>query len=239
MALGSLWRERPSSVAGHYPKMYIREIDSLRLADAVFCISREEQWLLLNLGIRAEYLPYFPDRERELSLLAERNARSPLDTGGKPEFLICATRGNTDSAASFREQVHWILKAYPEDSPIFHVTGNQTEAVREIWSDPRFIFHGTCSNDVFVQIKARCGAICLHQQKGLGAVTRIPDMILAGLAVIANGPAARSFMDVAGVHVYDTPGQFRELLRANITMPPPPQRSVELEDAFFVSLLLQ
>ena len=238
MGLGSLWRERPSQVAGPYPKGLITEIESLRLADAVFCISREEQWLLLNLGVRADYLPYFPDRERELFLLAERNARPAAISTRKSEFLICATRGNSDSEASFREQVDWIFQAYPEDSPTFHVVGNQTEAVREIWSGPRFVFHGTCSDEAFVQIRARCRAICVHQQKGHGAATRVPDMILAGLAVIANGPAARSFFDMGGVCVYDTPGQFRELLQANVPMPPLPRRPAELEDAFFASLLL-
>ena len=237
MAIGSLWRERPSVVAGPYPRMYITEVESLRLADAVFCISREEQWLLSNLGNGAHYLPYFPDRDRELSLLAEREARQ-IDRFKKAEFLICATRGNTDTVESFREQVSLIIGAYPEASPTFHVTGNQTEALREVWSDPRFVFHGTCSDETFVEIKRRCGAICLHQQKGLGAVTRVPDMLLSGLRIIANGMAARSFIGMTGVHVYDGPGQFRDLLERDLPTPPPPQRAIELEDAFFASLSL-
>jgi hypothetical protein len=234
MAINSLWRECPNPISGPYPRMYITEVESLRIADAVFCISREELWLLSNLGVPAQYLPYFPDRDRELSLLREREA---IGSQGS-EFLIVATRGNTDTAESFREQVDWIIRAYPAGSPIFHVVGHQTEDLRDIWSDPRFVFHGTCSDELFTEIRRKCRAICLHQQKGLGAVTRIPDMALAGLRIISNGIAARSFFDMAGVHVYDTPCQFRSLLERKFPMPPPPQRPVELEDAFFDSLLL-
>jgi hypothetical protein len=230
MAVGSLWRERPSTISGAYPGMFLTEIDSLRLADAVFCISREEQWLLSNLGIAAGYLPYFPDEERERALADERAARPAR--GGGSEFLICATRGNTDTVDSFREQATWIRESVPEGAAVFHVTGNQTESVRDIWSDPRFVFHGTCPEDEFVALKARCRAICLHSQKGLGAVTRVPDMLLAGLSVIANGPAARSFLDAGGVHVYDTRDEFGALLQTELPPPPTPRRPVALEEAF-------
>jgi hypothetical protein len=236
MAIGSLWRDRPSTVTGPYPQMYLTEIENLRLADAVFCISREEQWLLANLGIKSTYLPYFPDRAREESLLQERAARG-TDVGcSRPEFLICATRGNTDTVASFREQVEWIQRAFPNNGPVFHVTGNQTESIREVWHDPRFVFHGTCSEEAFVSLKRRCRAICLHSQQGLGAVTRVTDMLLAGLSVIANATAARSYLDMEGVHIYDTQREFTGLLQAELPTPPAPQRPVELEQEFLSCL---
>jgi hypothetical protein len=216
--------------------MYLTEIENLRLADAVFCISREEQWLLNNLGIKAGYLPYFPDEAREQSLLQEREARGRDARSSQPEFLICATRGNTDTVDSFREQVEWIQHAFPDDGPVFHVTGNQTESVREVWNDPRFVFHGTCSEDAFISLKRRCRAICLHSKQGLGAVTRVPDMLLAGLSVIANATAARSYLDMEGVHIYDTQREFAGLLRADLPMPPTPRRPVELEQEFLSCL---
>lgn len=235
-AINSLWRSRPTNLSGPYPRMFHAETRALADADAVFCIAREEQWLLNNLGIAAQYLPYYPDAEREDALLAERERR-PAPAGAR-EFLICATRGNTDTLSAFREQAEWIRAAVGEDEAIFHVTGHNTEEIKDIWDDRRFLFHGTCSDEEFRLIKARCAAICLHQRRGLGALTRVPDMILAGLAVVANGPAARSFLDMTGVHVYDTPAQFRALLRGDLPMPPPPARPRELEDAFFAALRL-
>jgi len=238
-AINSLWRSRPSLITGPYPHMFLCETRALAKLDATFCISREEQWLLNNVGVPAQYLPYFPDPERAQALAAERVARQPPKSGSR-EFMICATRGNSDTVAAFRDQAELIRQAVPEGAALFHVTGHQTEQIKDIWTGKRFVFHGTCSDEEFAAVKQRCCAICLHQRDGIGALTRIPDMILSGLPVIANAPAARSFLDMAGVHVYDTPSRFRELaLQAALPTPPLPQRPVELEDAFFASLRLQ
>jgi len=230
MAIGSLWRERPNPITGAYPKMFLTEVENLRAADVVFCISREEQWLLANLGIAAGYLPYFPDSEREYELLQEREQRSPGLRSN--EFLICATRGNTDTIKSFQEQVEWIRALLSTEDVIFHVTGNGTEEIRDIWNSPGFIFHGTCTPDRFVELKRRCRAICIHSQKGLGAVTRVPDMLLAGLPVLATPAAARSFLDLSGVHVYNSPAELRELIASPLEFPPAPKRPERLEDDF-------
>jgi hypothetical protein len=229
-AIDSLWRE------GDYPQMFITEIENLRVADAVFCISREEQWLLGNLRIRAGYLPYFPDEERERTLLLERAARGGGVCSARPELLICATLGNTDTVSSFREQVDWIQQLFPENGPVFHVFGHRNVVIRDIWSDPQFIFHGTCSEEEFTSIKRRCCAVFLHMQKGLGAVTRVLDMLLAGLPVIANAAAARSFLDLEGVYLYDSKRQLRELLEAKLPLPPVPTRPVGLEEEFLSCL---
>jgi len=235
-AINSLWLGRPSGLTGSYPQMFIAEVKALANADAVFCISREEQWLLNNLKVRSEYLPYFPDRQRAAALKQERNTRLQGLQRERQEFLICATRGNTDTSESFREQAAWLCQADPNGRAIFHVTGSQSEELREIWSDSRFVFHGTCSDDDFSDIKRRSVAICIHQRQGLGSLTRIPDMLLSGVAIIANGTAARSFFGVDGVYVYETVAQLRDLLSKDIPVPPAPERPVELEDAFVAAL---
>ncbi|HEX3407663.1 MAG TPA: hypothetical protein VHS81_10535, partial [Caulobacteraceae bacterium] len=178
------------------------------------------------------YLPYYPDDERAETLFGERAGRAPQPR----EYLICATRGNTDTVDSFREQVAWIEAAAPADA-VFHVTGHQTESLREVWSGPRFKFHGTCPDDLFAEVKARCVAVCIHQRAGLGSLTRVPDMLMAGLAVVANGAAARSFIGAPGVHVYDTPREMGALLAADIPTPPRPARPLELEDALGEAVL--
>jgi hypothetical protein len=231
-AINSLWLGRPNPITGPYPNAFHAELRALKMADHVFAIAREEQLLLSNFGVWARYLPYFPDAERAASLLGERGARAPRPR----EFLICATRGNTDTAESFKEQVAWIEVAAPAGA-VFHVTGHQTESLRELWSGPRFQFHGTCPDDLFAEVKARCAAVCIHQRAGLGALTRVPDMLMAGLAVVANGAAARSFIGMAGVHVYDTPREMGALMAGEIPTPPPPPRPLELEDALAECLL--
>lgn len=238
-AINSLWRSRPNEITGPYPRMFLAETRNLAKIDGIFCISREEQWLLNNLGIAAHYLPYYPDPERAEALMAERAARHPAATTAPREFMICASRGNSDTVNAFREQAKWICRATTPGEALFHVTGQQTELIREIWTDPCFVFHGTCSDEEFQAVKRRCTALCLHQREGIGALTRIPDMLISGLSIVANGPAARSFIGTAGLHVYDTPGQFRAALLEPLPIPPAPRRPVELEDAFFEALQLR
>jgi hypothetical protein len=62
-------------------------------------------------------------------------------------------------------------------------------------------------------------------------------MLMAGLAVVGNGAAARSFIGAPGVHLYDTPRQMGALLAGDIPTPPAPERPVELEDALAECLL--
>ncbi|MBK6903851.1 MAG: hypothetical protein IPH04_13890 [Saprospirales bacterium] len=55
-----------------WPYNVMEELKHLRNCDAVFCISREEQWWLRANGIPAYYLPYFPIDEKMKGLLAIR-----------------------------------------------------------------------------------------------------------------------------------------------------------------------
>jgi len=239
-AIHSLSLTEPTRLGGGYPRMFQQEILALSTVDSVFCISREEQWLLNNLGIGAHYLPYYPDEERAKELHAERDLRERLQGRAHREFLICVQRNNSENTiAACREQAEWICDACAGTDAVFHVTGYSTEEIKNIWLDKRFVFHGTCSDEEFREVKKRCSAIALHQSQGTGAVTRIPDMILSGLAVIANGLAARTYIDIDGVYIYDTPNHLRDLFRADIPMPPAPQRPIELEDAFFASMQLR
>ena len=86
--------------------------------------------------------------------------------------------------------------------------------------------------NAFIDLKRRCRAICIHSQKGLGAVTRVPDMLLAGLPVLATPAAARSFLDLNGVHVYNSAAELRDLITSSLDVPSVPRRPEQLEDDF-------
>jgi hypothetical protein len=73
------------------PNAFQWELDSLRVADAVFCISREEQWLLRLWDIAAEYLPYYPPATLLSSLSRVRQKRT---SSAKDAFLIVGSCSN-------------------------------------------------------------------------------------------------------------------------------------------------
>jgi hypothetical protein len=67
---------------------------------------------------------------------------------------------------------------------------------------------------------------------GAGAVTRIPEALLAGIPVIANRNAARDQPETPGVHVYEDAAEFAELVRARLPYPPPPPEPVAAQRRF-------
>ena len=68
-----------------YPESFETEVASLSKASAVFCIAREEAWLLRLKGVNAEYLPYYPPEKRYRELLEIRQQRQ---ASTKDYFLI-------------------------------------------------------------------------------------------------------------------------------------------------------
>jgi hypothetical protein len=67
-----------------------------------------------------------------------------------------------------------------------------------------------------------CSALLIHTVAGAGAVTRIPEALLAGIPVIANSNAARDQFGTPGVHVYANRAEFAALVRARLPVPPAP-----------------
>jgi hypothetical protein len=71
---------------------------------------------------------------------------------------------------------------------------------------------------------ATCSAVLIHTFGGAGAVTRIPEALVAGVPVIANANAARDQYGTPGVHVYDDSAGFCTFIRAALPIPPSPPR---------------
>lgn len=97
---------------------------------------------------------------------------------------------------------------------------------------PRVQVLGGVSRAALVEHLASCSALLIHTVGGAGAVTRIPEALLAGIPVIANANAARDAAGTPGVHVYENAGEFLALTRAALPPPPPPPRPVAAETRF-------
>jgi hypothetical protein len=207
------------------------EIELLSSCAELYCISREEQWLLANHGVGSHYLPYFPPPERVEELLRIRKDRT--DTAPREdEFLICVVFGNSDVRQSYEQQLDMLTRLYPNGGPIFHVTGYGSEEVRELYRPPLFQFHGVTDSAAWNALLRRVNAFCVHGSRGLGALTRVTDMLLSGIPVVSNAIAARSALGLAGVQVYDTAEELRAALERPFLMPPVPERPLACERQF-------
>ncbi len=192
------------------------EIAALAQAHAIFCISREEQYLLNCVGIKAKYLPYFPPNEAIPSLDWVRQRRIMLPK----EFLLMLVNVHNDSnkngVISFFSAIsHEILSKMP---PIV-LAGFGTEMLSEKLDPRKVRVVGTLDESSTQDYQSRAIAILVHQEYGTGCLTKICDFLVAGIPVLANEVAARSYYDAHGLYVYKNIYDIVEILKSGLEKP--------------------
>ncbi len=205
------------------------EIRALKAADRLFTISREEQWLLSLHKLAPLFLPYFPTGKIAGELL-ELRSRRRLTRGNR--LLMLGTAWNTSTLEGMIELVK-ILRDLPggSDLPI-DIAGFGAEKLLGRLEGTACRLHGKLDDAALEGLLQNARAVLVHQRAGTGALTRISEMLLAGLPVIANGIAARSHGRLDGLHVYDTPAELSALLQCPLPEPEAPRRPVGAEQQF-------
>jgi glycosyltransferase involved in cell wall biosynthesis len=207
------------------------EIAALAKADAVFCISREEQWLLKLKGVNADYLPYYPPEMLVDQLLQVRQLRAETT---QERFLILGSAGNEPTFLGMVEQLDWLQKG--QTTVKIDVVGYETERLKEYVTCENITIHGGVSAEQLNHFLIHASAALVHQQSGIGALTRIPELLIAGVPIIANSTACRSAFNYAGVYCYDDSTELAELMAKPLSMPPILPRPVSAERRFIESI---
>jgi glycosyltransferase involved in cell wall biosynthesis len=208
------------------------EIKHLAQADRVFCISREEQWFLRLCGVDSDYLPYYPPTSVVCNLLQIREARTKSyndynsDSKKTKQFLILGTYSNPPTRLGILELVKKLKNIEKNCSFEIQIAGFGTENLKnEIDNSSRFKILGTLSNKELIDVMIKTSAVLLYQSYGLGSLTKIPEMLIAGIPIIANSIASRSYFDYNGIFIYENNQELAELIfNENFCLPklPPP-----------------
>lgn len=215
------------------------EVKHLAQADRIFCISREEQWFLRLCGLNSDYLPYYPPSSVVSDLLKVREAREKsynncnADSNRPRQFLVLGSYINTPTKVGMIELVKW-LKSIEEELPFdVEIAGFGTQNLKdEIELGSRFKILGTLSNQELFHAMVRTSTILVHQTYGLGSLTKIPEMLIAGIPIIANSIASRSYFDYDGVHVYENSQELAKLINVNFCLPKMPLPPIHHENRF-------
>jgi hypothetical protein len=83
------------------------------------------------------------------------------------------------------------------------VAGYNTESLR-IPQHPDISFFGTVTTEELDKILVETDAVLIYQPPTTGALTRIPEMLVAGIPVFVNFDAGRNYLGMSDVHLYDT-----------------------------------
>jgi hypothetical protein len=215
------------------------EVKHLAQADRIFCISREEQWFLRLCGLNSDYLPYYPPSSVVSDLLKVREAREKsynncnADSNRPRQFLVLGSYINTPTKVGMIELVKW-LKSIEEELPFdVEIAGFGTQNLKdEIELGSRFKILGSLSNQELFHAMVRTSTILVHQTYGLGSLTKIPEMLIAGIPIIANSIASRSYFDYDGIHRYENSQELAKLLKEDFCSPKMPLPPIHHENRF-------
>lgn len=191
----------------------LEDIKRLKMCDAVFCISKEETWLLQIYGINAHYLPYYPPRAAEAYFLNVRKKRQERIPNRIPKFLILGSAGNPPTLHGMEEVLKY-LGSHEELPFEVHVAGYRTEKKLKQISHPQIVYHGTLSKDKLEQQLVEADALVINQPATSGALTRIVEHLIAGIPVVASFGAARDYYQSNGVYVYYSMDELMAILKS-------------------------
>ena len=229
--LESLVPESHSFFTGRPAPIWLEEeLGSLKACDAVFTISREDQWLLRLHGIPAGYLPYYPPAEVEEFLHRIRLDRQHAIF--ESEILLLGTAANPPTYAGMVDR----LKFFTKNRHLFkclHVVGYGTELLQDaVEQIDGVTLYGAVNNDLLRDLLIKVRAAVVHQSPTSGALTRISELLLAGVPVLADTNAARNFFNIPGVFIYEDDTQLAELLVGTLPDNESPVRPATFERLF-------
>ena len=177
--------------------LFSKEIDLLAQCHMIITISREETFLLNNMGIHTVFFPYFPVVSISTRMLQVREKRTREDKEGillLGNVLNLQTRQGIEKMINFGES----NKLFQKHGKLI-VAGYGTGKYLKNTSRNAVAFYGELANDEMDRLLTRVRAVLCYQETGAGALTRICEMLIAGIPVLANSHSARSYYNMNGV----------------------------------------
>jgi len=207
------------------PYWFEEELQSLRQCNSIFTISREEQYLLKLFGLKAEFLPYYPPIEVANFLIQIRIRRQTERQEGV--VLLMGTSGNKPTFDGMLNRINFFYKKLRNKGLKLVVAGYLTENLKSHLPDSDQIYlEGTVSNEKLADLLSTCSFCWIHQNISTGSLTKIPELMMAGVPVILNSDAARNFYNVKGVKVYEHDSDCAEAMMMHLPIPEIPERPI-------------
>lgn len=219
----------------HQKNLLVNELKILEKCDLLIAISREEEWLLRSLGMNALFFPYYPVDDVLTRMLRIRDKRKKR---GEKGFLLM---GSAFHAAN-RQGMFAVIDAWKNKKfflrgdPLF-IAGFKTDMyLKDIKNEENIVFLGPLSDEELDEKMSTVKACLVHQTMGSGALTRIIEMLVAGVPVLANTYAARSYHNLPGViefhNLNGLAGVFKEIekVEGQIPIPSEPDPSYLVEE---------
>lgn len=213
------------------PIWFNEELEYLSSCNHIFTISREEQWLLGLYGIEAHYLPYYP--VKEVCSFFEEIRRKRQGNEGKNKLLLLGTAGNPPTFLGMRNRIELLSKCEDRHIREIHIAGYGTERL-SAFLPPKsnIVLHGSVSNSKLESLLVDAKMVIIHQPASSGALTKIPELLIAGIPIAANPFAAKNYFNTDGLYVYNSDDELIDLISLDLGIPDVPEKPIKYEKLF-------
>jgi glycosyltransferase involved in cell wall biosynthesis len=204
-----------------------KEIDCLKLCHLAVTISREDYITLNNFNVKSFYLPYYPVEAIAKKMLEIRDIRKSNST--KDLLFIGSARNKPTQKGLLKLVKAWNEYNFADMGENLLIAGYNTEDLSSYIEGERIKLLGTLSTEELHHYLSTVKACICYQEDGTGALTKIQEMLIAGIPVLANIHAARSYYDAVGLIEFSSFEEFRESFKkmeqskSHIPIPDPPE----------------
>jgi hypothetical protein len=204
-----------------------KEIDCLKLCHLVVTISREDHITLNNFDVNSFYLPYYPVEAIAKKMLEIRDIRKSNST--KDLLFIGSARNKPTQKGILKLVEAWNGYNFADLGENLLIAGYSTEDLSCYIKGERIKLLGTLTTEELYHYLSTVKACICYQEDGTGALTKIREMLIAGIPVLANIHAARSYYDADGLIEFSSFQEFEEAynkieqIKDQISIPDPPE----------------
>jgi len=169
---------------------FVSELKWLAACDARLLISKVEAGLIGGLGYPTHYYPYYPVGEIRARQLAIRQQRA--STPAEPGLAVMV---GSAAHATTRDSFAWfVAEARRHGLPAgvrVVIGGLQTETLLPAGETvPGLELRGWLAQPELDALLTRCAAFLAPQDRGFGALTRLPELACAGIPVLVSEHAS-------------------------------------------------
>jgi hypothetical protein len=189
------------------------ELLTYAAAERSWFLSKVETGLVHAAGLSASYLPYYPVG-KSVDILAK--IRAQRDTQHIKTGLFVVNGNNIDQNRMSLDVFIKRLSAegLPSGAKIVIVGTDRRPASLEAANQPGIIFKGYLPQNEFDALMAKANAVLVPQSCGFGCLTRVPDMLCAGIPVIADTMVADATGKLPGaIYVAEEEGGWLEAMQ--------------------------
>jgi hypothetical protein len=218
------------------PHWFDEELKILKKCKHVFTISKEESWLLTLHGIPSTYFPYYPSEKNERHLKSIRSFRE--NNPSQDFFLIFGSFFYPPIRKGMIELIEFIINNKLGYN--FKIAGFSSEEITTLYKylPSNIEIVGTASEEQLLALMKNCKAVIINQQASSGALTKITELQIAGVPIIANEPSLRSYCISKGCYSFNSINELNTILNNKFVMPELPE-SIEKYEKRVVEIIDQ